>query len=133
MPWKIEVVKPEPNGKVEQIAENTFKVTFSVCNFCPGCISQIIVSKCKDTYCSFLERQAGCYNEVTFTLDPATTKEVWVATDLQYTISDAIRNYPNNVHWHIYWVSPAPAIPWWIIAIPVVGVIAWFIYKKIKK
>jgi len=59
-----------------------------------------------------------------------------VATDLQYAISDAARIYPKNVKWHIYWVPtvpPAPSIPWWIIAIPVVGVIAWFIYKKIKK
>jgi hypothetical protein len=141
MSWKIETLVKEPNpdviSKLEQTAENSFKVTWNVSKVCPGCISQILVSSCPNTYCKVADINTGSSAELSFDMDKEKMKEVWAAVDLQYNLQDAINNFPKNVRWHVYWeevppaVLPAPKPPiWLLLLIPIAGLIAYLYFKR---
>lgn len=131
MPWKYEKWK-DWDVNIEQIGGRKFKAWFDP--HCPGCITQILVSSCRDRFCKIATAQSTGYAGVTFTV-PEEVNEFYVAGDLQYSMEDAIRNYPNNIVLRVYWEEERPKtkIPPLLVAIPLIGGVIYFLVERLLK
>jgi len=101
MEWYIEWYREDPNVKVE-VEDRRLTVNFDVSHRCPGCILQILVSRSKDRWEELATKQ-GYGGKVTLTYDiPSGIDEVFVATDAQYSVADAVARYPKNLLCRVY-------------------------------
>jgi len=121
MRWKYEKYKDEEYG-IEQIDERKFRAWFDP--KCTGCITQILVSTCRDKWCELAKSQNLGYAEVTFTV-PEDVHEFYIAGDLQYSLGDAIRNYPKNIAIRVF----EERIPTWVIVLPLAGAVIYWLLK----
>ena len=130
MEWYIEWYREDPNVKVE-VEDRRLRVVFDIRHKCPGCILQILVSKSKDRWEELTTRQGyGGRVELRYEI-PEGIDEVYIATDAQYTVRDAIRRYPKNLLCRVY-VQKAPTVLSTLLPFIAVGMIvgAYFWLRK---